>query len=257
MKRIIKICTVLAATAVLGLGMASCKHGHGGGGGGGGPVYTPGGGGSSPAAPGGTAPRFISSDATTDYTTPTTPTTLEQAVLNEMNFARTQPQEYVTQRLEPLKTTPNIHVQWSTTGTFLTTLQECIDEMNAMSPISALQWGGRLRMSAMEWVIIQGAGTELEDHGHDPNLWARISKYCSYTTAGENLAYGYSTAADIVIGLIVDDGVADRGHRKNILETDGYGPYTHAGVAYGTHASLYNYMCAINYAGGYSEPSLP
>ena len=108
MKRIIKICTVIAAAAVLGLGTASCKHGHGGGNSGGGeePVY--GGGG----APGGTSPKFISSDATTDYTISTSATTLEQEVLAEMNLARTNPTGYVTQRLEPLKTTSSIHTQY-------------------------------------------------------------------------------------------------------------------------------------------------
>lgn len=257
MKRIIKICTVLAAVAVLGLGTASCKHGHGGGGGGGGPVYTPGGGGGG----GDISPKFISSDATTDYTIPTTPTALEQEVLNEMNLARTDPSGYVTSRLEPLKTTSSIHTQYSTT--FLTVLDECIAEMNAMSALPALQWGGRLRMSAMEWVNIQGAGTEREDHGHDKNLQARVSKYCNWTSMGENLSYGYLTAQDIVIALIVDDGVADRGHRYNILD---YAPknktmagtFTHAGVAIGDHGYYGTMaMCAINYAGGYSEPSLP
>ncbi len=273
MKRIIKICAVFAAAAVLGLGTASCKHGHGGGGGGGGGVYSPGGGDAPVYVPSGGGdgglsgdvhydPNHFSSAATTDYTTDPNPTTLEQAVLNEMNFARAHPQLYVTQRLEPLKNGSNIHVDWSTTGTFLTTLQECINEMNAMSPIPELQWGGRLKMSAMEWVTIQGAGTGLEDHGHDRNTWDRMSKYCSYNAAGENLAYGYPTAEDIVIGLLVDDGVANRGHRYNILDyapkgKDHAGQYTHAGVAYGTHASLYNCMCAINYANGYSEPPLP
>ena len=258
MKRIIKICTVIAAAAVIGLGTASCKHGHGGGGGGGGePVYGGGGGG----APGGNSPKFISSDATTDYTTDPNGTALEQAVLNEMNFARTDPSGYVTSRLEPLKTTSSIHTQYSTT--FLTVLDECIAEMNTMSALPALTWGGRLRMSAMEWVNIQGAGTEREDHGPDPNLQARVSKYCTWTSMGENLSYGYLTAQDIVIALIVDDGVADRGHRYNILNyapknKTTAGTYTHAGVAIGDHG-YYGAMsmCAINYAGGYIDPSLP
>ena len=165
----------------------------------------------------------------------------EKAVITEMNYARTKPAEYVSKKLQPLVS--------SSSGTYLTALNECISQMNSMSALGELSYGQGLYVAAKEWVVEQGKGTST---GHDPNLYDRISKHCTWTSAGENIAYGYDGAEAIVIALLVDDGVSDRGHRKNILEMDGHGPYTHAGAAIGSHAG-YSTMCCIDYAGGYAD----
>jgi uncharacterized protein YkwD len=166
-----------------------------------------------------------------------TATELEQAVITEMNLARTSPRDYVTQRLQPLVS--------SSSGSYLAALNECISQMNSMAAVGSLSFGNGLYKAAKEWVDTQGAGTST---GHDTNLYPRIRKYCSYTKAGENLAYGYSTAKDIVVALLVDNGVQDRGHRKNILDKD----YTHVGVSIGSHGR-YSTMCCMDFAGGYSD----
>lgn len=182
------------------------------------------------------------------------PMETELAVIAEMNFARTRPAEYVTQRLVPQQTNPTILRSNTNEIEFRACLQECINEMIALdsSPRGSLSSGIGLYRAARDWVQVQGKGTHSTDTGHDPNLYQRIQKYCTYTRAGENIAYGYSTPEEIVMALLIDDGVADRGHRKNILETDGHGPYTHAGVSIGSHG-YYTVMCCIDYASGYAE----
>ncbi len=165
----------------------------------------------------------------------------EKAVITEMNYARTKPGEYVTKKLQPLVS--------KSSGSYLTALNECISQMNAMTAIEELSYGQGLYVAAKEWVEEQGKGSST---GHQSGWDSRIGKYCSYTTAGENIAYGYDSAEAIVIALLVDDGVSDRGHRKNILEMDGHGPYTHAGAAIGSHGE-YGTMCCIDYAGGYAD----
>jgi hypothetical protein len=64
----------------------------------------------------------------------------------------------------------------------------------------------------------------------------------------ENIAYGRRTAREIVLALIVDDGVRGRGHRKNIFNPT----YNVAGAAYGSHARLGS-VCSIDLASGYAE----
>ena len=50
------------------------------------------------------------------------------------------------------------------------------------------------------------------------------------------------------MALIVDDGVASRGHRMSIFEPR----FRKAGVSFGSHKA-YNYMCVIEFAVGYTE----
>jgi uncharacterized protein YkwD len=69
---------------------------------------------------------------------------------------------------------------------------------------------------------------------------------------GENVAYGQRTARDVVSAFIVDDGVPGRGHRKNLYNAG----YHFMGVDCGPH-SVYGTTCAITFAGGFHEKTVP
>ena len=62
---------------------------------------------------------------------------------------------------------------------------------------------------------------------------------------GENISFGLNDAREVVVQLIVDDGVPGRGHRTNIFN----GSFRVAGVAMGSHLR-YQHCCGIVYAGG-------
>jgi uncharacterized protein YkwD len=64
----------------------------------------------------------------------------------------------------------------------------------------------------------------------------------------ENMAFGENPARQVVIQLLVDDGVPDRGHRATILDPS----YRVAGAACGPHAR-YRQMCVIDFAVEYAE----
>lgn len=63
-----------------------------------------------------------------------------------------------------------------------------------------------------------------------------------YTHVGENCSYGYESAMDIVISLLIDDGVKDHGHRKNILSLS----FNSVGVAIRPHKS-YRINCVMDF----------
>jgi uncharacterized protein YkwD len=64
----------------------------------------------------------------------------------------------------------------------------------------------------------------------------------------ENIAYGENPAREVVLQLLIDDGVYDRGHRNNLLDPQ----WTVAGVACGPHRD-YRQICVMDYAAGYAE----
>jgi uncharacterized protein YkwD len=60
---------------------------------------------------------------------------------------------------------------------------------------------------------------------------------------GENIHYGDTDPRWIVISLLIDDGVRNRGHRKTLLDKN----FNLTGIAIGSH-KVYNGMCVMNYA---------
>jgi uncharacterized protein YkwD len=84
--------------------------------------------------------------------------------------------------------------------------------------------------------------------GHG-DVAGRMNRYGTWSSSwGENVSYGKMSARDIVIALIVDDGLPARKHRKNIFNP-GFGV---AGAAYGSHAR-YRSVCSIEFAGNFVE----
>jgi len=52
-----------------------------------------------------------------------------------------------------------------------------------------------------------------------------------YTQVGENCSYGYAKAIDIVISLLIDEGIKSLGHRNNMLSRE----FNSVGVAIRSH----------------------
>jgi uncharacterized protein YkwD len=63
-----------------------------------------------------------------------------------------------------------------------------------------------------------------------------------YTHVGENCSYGYEQAIDIVISLLIDEGVKELGHRHNILAPD----FNSIGIAIRPHRS-YRINCVMDF----------
>ena len=84
--------------------------------------------------------------------------------------------------------------------------------------------------------------------GHG-NPAERMNRYGTWTASwGENISYGKNSARDIVLALIIDDGLPARKHRANIFASK----FNYAGAAYGPHAR-FGSVCSIDFAGGYVE----
>jgi len=86
-----------------------------------------------------------------------------------------------------------------------------------------------------------------EHHSFDGrSMHDRIAKYYPNRSMAENLAFGFAKGLDNVCMLLLDKGVPDLGHRKNMLNTS-YGLNT-VGVSIQPHPT-YTYSATIDFVG--------
>jgi len=181
---------------------------------------------------------------------------LESGVLEELNLARTNPRAYaqfLEERLAwydgTLMRAPGSRVTVETReGT--AAVREAIAVLRRMRPQPPLTVSRGMSAGARDHVRDQGRSGETGHTGHDGSGAAdRVARYGSWhQSLSENIAYGPPTARDVVIGLIVDDGVPARGHRANLFDPG----IRVVGISCGSH-TRFRRMCVIVNAGGYAE----
>ena len=180
---------------------------------------------------------------------------LEREVIHELNKVRSNPKRYAVEYMEELRgafngklfTHPGQEVPIKTQEG-IRPLEECINVLKKTTPRPLLQPAKGLAKAAEELVEDQqkhGGIGHISRKGANPQK--RIEKYGKWDIcASEDITYGSLEARHIVISLLIDDGVPNRGHRQNILN-----PCTRfAGAATGGHPT-YRAMCVIDYAGDY------
>ena len=180
---------------------------------------------------------------------------LVQNVILELNKVRSNPRRYAEEYMEELRAdykgklfyVPGQEIPVRT-DEGIRPLDECIRVLKKTDPRPLLQPSKGLAKAAGELMEDQqkhGGTGHISRKGANPQK--RIEKYGTWDIcSSEDIAYGSFEARQIVISLLIDDGVPNRGHRKNILN-----PCTHfAGVSKGSHPT-YRAMCVIDYAGEY------
>jgi uncharacterized protein YkwD len=181
---------------------------------------------------------------------------LEQQVILELNKVRSNPIRFAEVYLEALRTAysgklytyPGQVPVNSLEG--IRPLEECIQVLKQTMPIPILVPSEGLAKATTDLVSDQqknGGIGHIARSGSTPQQ--RIEKYGYWDIcSAEDITYGSFVARQIVIALLIDDGVSDRAHRKNILNPC----FNFAGVSFGPHPS-YQTMCAIDYAGEFKN----
>jgi uncharacterized protein YkwD len=198
------------------------------------------------------APLLFAADPGSSAATPDHVTAA--AIIHEMNLARQNPALYATFVEQTRQNYSggvcllpgNVRLR---THEGLRALDEAIQFLRRAKPQPPLVLSPGLCLAAADHCREQAGGAigHYSSNGSDPGN--RISRYGVVSQGwAENIAYGRHTAREIVLALIVDDGVRGRGHRKNIFNPT----YNVAGAACGPHAR-FGSICSIDFASGYAE----
>ena len=177
---------------------------------------------------------------------------IEKDVVLEMNMARSNPKKYSELYIEPRvkKFNGKLYNGNLQTNEGVTVVNECIKFMNNQKALPVLLPSKGLTLAAKDHASTQSL-TDKTGHtgtdGSDP--FKRMKRYGSYKTAGENISYGSKSAREIVVTLLIDDGVKSRGHRKNIMNKD----FSTTGIGFASKHKLYGCECVLDYAGEYIE----
>ena len=174
----------------------------------------------------------------------------EKAVLDELNIARTQPQKCAT-FVEEFKRGFKNDKSYVRHGVNMITkegvaaVDEAIAFLKKQNPIGAMTISRGLSLAARDHVNDIGPKGITGHGGSDKSQPAdRMNRHGKFRrTAGENISFGPDEARQIVMQLIVDDGVPGRGHRTNIFKAD----YRTVGIAIGPHKTFRN-MCVMDFA---------
>jgi uncharacterized protein YkwD len=162
------------------------------------------------------------------------------AVIREVNLARENPRLYATFVAE---SRPFHMIERGRA------VDEAVRFLQKTRPLQPLTLSSGMSRAAADHCAEQVEGQIGHDGGDRSSPGDRIGRYGSWsTTWGENISYSRKTAREVVLALIIDDGVRSRGHRRNIFNPK----FNYAGAAFGPHAR-YRTVCTIDFAGGYAE----
>jgi len=183
-------------------------------------------------------------------------TPLEKEVIYEINLFRSNPARYAKQYIEPLAKYYEKKILHYPGDKSIQTIEgvralnECVKELEKATPQPIIYPNKGLSQAARKHQKDQQKTGRTGHTGSDgSNMRQRVEKYGKWQVRiGENIAYGNSSARQIVIFLLIDDGIKDRGHRATLLHP----AFKLVGVACGSHP-VYETMCVLDLAGGMAD----
>ena len=160
----------------------------------------------------------------------------------ELNLARTAPREYA--QIVARRALGQRHSEGDRA------VAETVRFLEKACALPPLTRSEGLAASALSQVLDLGASGTRGHTGSDGSTpWKRMARFGRWSGhAAENISYGERDARGIVVALLVDDGVRDRGHRLNIFSRD----LLRVGIACGPHAG-FGTLCVMDFAESFAE----
>jgi uncharacterized protein YkwD len=149
----------------------------------------------------------------------------EEEVLKILNAVRTDPQDFIKTQLTPYLKENNL-----TNNRYVKSL---VSDLKKTKKMNALKMSTALSDVAKLHALDMGRLGKIGHSSSDGTSFAdRVrTKAKAGGMIAENCDYGHDSALDIVMALLIDDGIESLGHRKNILESK----YQWVGIAIEDH----------------------
>lgn len=128
-------------------------------------------------------------------------------------------------------------------------VKEAIEFLEKQTPIQPLRWCDEIAQASKDHASDIGPKGLIQHDSSDgkTGVKERLRKYGNVVSCyGENLSFHCDEAKEVMIQLIVDDGVQNRGHRENIFNTE----FNVMGCFTNAHKD-FNQMTCIDYAGAF------
>jgi uncharacterized protein YkwD len=181
---------------------------------------------------------------------------LEKEIVFEINLFRSDPARYAEKYITLLAVRYNNKIL-SYPGDVpiktvegVSALYECVRELKKLKPLPLLYPNDKLTRAADDHCADQSRTGKTGHVGNDnSNLRTRIERYGKWEKQiAENIAYGNTSARQVVVFLLIDDNVRGRGHRKTFLNPE----LKLVGISCGKHPE-YKTMCVMDFAAGMKE----
>ena len=160
----------------------------------------------------------------------------------ELNLARTAPRQYA--QIVTSRALGHRHIEGDRV------VEEAVRFLEKARALPPLTRSEGLSASALSHVLDVGSSGARGHTGSDGSTpWKRMARFGRWSGhAAENISYGERDARGVVVSLLLDDGVRDRGHRQNIFSRD----LLRVGIACGSHAG-FGTMCVMDFAEAFAE----
>ena len=98
-------------------------------------------------------------------------------------------------------------------------IYDAIQFLKTQKPVSQLEYNEHIAHACKDHAIDIGEkGLTSHEGSDDKNISDRIEKYCEWDGAvAESIDFGFKMAENIIINLLIDDGVKDRYQRLNLF----------------------------------------
>lgn len=118
------------------------------------------------------------------------------------------------------------------------------EDLSKISNLPMLKPNEVLYSTAIKHAIDMGeTGQQGHNSSDGTSFGKRLMKVYGPHLVGENCSYGIQDPQDMVIALLIDDGVKSLGHRKNILNEQ----FNEIGVSIKPHNSIYKYNSVLDF----------